>query len=140
MRPPQSANDNLIPGREHIHNDVYAIGGVGRGKDGSTLECAISIASFGSALVLRIHGVIDSSTAPFLRERFHRVIETLRIRHLTLDLTYCEFANRDGLALLLGVNRYLNHAGGQLNLAHPNPIIRRKLRITCLDNVFTLTA
>lgn len=131
---------DFIPGSEHVSADPYGIEGFARAADGSPLPCAISVASFANPCVIRIHAFLTLTTEPFLAGRIRRVLDSLDVRDLTLDLTYCQVLDAAGLSLLIRTSREMMQTGGRLRLSRPTPEVKRVLDLTGVCEMFRMTA
>lgn len=128
-------HDN-IPGFEHVSIDPYGIEGFAVGRDGSNLPCAVSIASFDNPCVIRIHGLLTYATELFLRNRLRKIVESLDVHDLTLDLTYCQAVDAIGLSLLVRTRWDLEQIGIRLRVSRPTPEVKRVLDLTRVSEIF----
>jgi anti-anti-sigma regulatory factor len=80
--------------------------------------------SYPSAVTARVAvaGEVDLATTPVLRD---------------VDLAGVTFLDCTGLGALVAVRNAAIRAGGQMRVSHPQPIVRRVLKVTGLLGVFT---
>jgi anti-anti-sigma factor len=86
-----------------------------------------------------VHGEIDISTSPWLREDLLSVI----LRHgpeLVLDLGGVTFMDCTGINLLLATRRRARLAGGWLQVINAAPAVTRIIALTGLRQVLTPSA
>jgi anti-anti-sigma factor len=95
--------------------------------------------SYPSAVTARVAvaGEVDLATTPVLRERLLRVLRDHRPDLLDVDLAGVTFLDCTGLGALVAVRNAAIRAGGQMRVSHPQPIVRRVLKVTGLLGVFT---
>ena len=91
----------------------------------------------GTARVL-VTGEVDLATAPELRETLLRVLHTQGPAVLDIDLAEVTFLDCAGIGALVAVNNAAAHAGCQVRVCHPQPIVRRVLELTGLLDVFAV--
>lgn len=91
----------------------------------------------GTARVL-VTGEVDLATAPELRERLLGVLHTQGPAVLDIDLAEVTFMGCAGVGALVAVNNAAIHAGCQVRVCHPQPIVRRVLELTGLLGVFAV--
>ena len=87
--------------------------------------------------VLRVRGEIDVASAP----EFHASVSDLIGREpeiVIVDLGEVSFIDSTGLGVLVGAQKQLRDAGGDLRLVVTQPQITRLLELTGLDEVFTI--
>lgn len=86
--------------------------------------------------LVSVCGEIDLYTAPLLRgELADAVVAGGRT---VVDMSRVEFCDSTGLGVLLSALKQARGNGGELELAAPQPAVRRILQITGLDEVFTI--
>ena len=87
------------------------------------------------AFVVAVHGEVDRSTTPLLRDR---LLELLRptCPHLVVDLTDVSFFGAAGLTVLVTVREAAETAGVRLCLVAGTRVVLRPLAITGLDELF----
>jgi anti-anti-sigma factor len=84
-----------------------------------------------------VTGEVDLATTPVLRERLLRVLRDQRPDLLDVDLAGVTFLDCAGIGALVAVRNAALHAGGQLRVSHPQPIVRWVLKVTGLLGVVT---
>lgn len=89
-------------------------------------------------LRLAVGGEIDFQSAHVLRARAAGPAADPALARLVLDLTDVTFCDSSGLGALIALHKRRAVAGGRLELAHVPAPLRHLLRITNLDEVFTL--
>jgi len=84
-----------------------------------------------------VAGEVDLATTPMLRERLLRVLRDQRPDLLDVDLAGVTFLDCTGIGALVAVRNAAVHAGSQMRVSHPQPIVRWVLEVTRLLSVFT---
>ncbi|MBV8161444.1 MAG: STAS domain-containing protein [Acidimicrobiia bacterium] len=87
--------------------------------------------------VVHAAGELDVNTAPELREQLARLIAE-DVRRIVVDLTDVSFVDSTALSVLVSALKRLRQADGDLQLATPNPSVRRVFEITGLTRLFTI--
>ena len=87
--------------------------------------------------VLELAGEVDVYTAPALRDRITELLDAGQ-RRLIVDLATVEFIDSTGLGVLVGSLNRAKELGGRLDLVCPQERVLKLLRITGLDDVFTV--
>jgi anti-sigma B factor antagonist len=101
----------------------------------TTLELTISEGE--GETVVRAAGELDVNTAPELREQLaHLASEGSPL--IVVDLTDVSFIDSTALSVLVSALKRLRQADGNLELASPNPSVRRVFEITGLTRLFTI--
>jgi anti-sigma B factor antagonist len=100
-----------------------------------TLE--LSVSEEGSETVVRAAGELDVNTAPELREQLARLVSE-GARKIVVDLTDVSFVDSTALSVLVSALKRLRQADGDLELASPNPSVRRVFEITGLTRLFAI--
>ena len=101
----------------------------------TTLELTVS-EDDGETLV-RAVGEFDVNTAPELREELARLASE-GARNIVVDLTDVSFVDSTALSVLVSALKRLRQVDGDLELASPNPSVRRVFEITGLTRLFTI--
>jgi anti-sigma B factor antagonist len=102
-------------------------------------ELSLSVLSQPAVTIARLAGELDIATTPALRERLLSVFSP-GVRLLIIDLSGVSFGDVSGLAVLVATQRRARRLGITVRLAAPRPQVARLLRITGLDQCFTLCA
>jgi anti-anti-sigma factor len=92
--------------------------------------------SDGDVEVLTVHGELDLSTAPELREPLERAIEG--DRSILIDFTNCGFIDSTGVALIVEAWHRLEREQRRLALCCPNSQVRRVLEITGIESSISM--
>ncbi|HEY9476300.1 MAG TPA: STAS domain-containing protein [Mycobacteriales bacterium] len=87
--------------------------------------------------VLEVAGEVDVYTAPTLRDRIADLLDAGQ-RRLVVNLTSVEFIDSTGLGVLVGSLNKARELGGSLDLVCPQERVLKLLRITGLDDVFSV--
>ena len=101
----------------------------------ATLELTVS--EHEGETVVRAAGELDVNTAPELREQLARLIGE-DSRRIVVDLSEVSFVDSTALSVLVSALKRLRQADGDLELAAPNPSVRRVFEITGLTRLFTI--
>jgi anti-sigma B factor antagonist len=101
----------------------------------ATLELTVS--EHEGETVLHAAGELDVNTSPELREHLARLINE-GVRHIAVDLGEVSFVDSTALSVLVSALKRLRQSGGDLELASPNPSVRRVFEITGLTRLFTI--
>jgi anti-sigma B factor antagonist len=84
-------------------------------------------------------GEIDLYTAPRLHSELAAVVASAAPEpRVIIDLSGVEFCDSTGMNVLLSCFRQVQELGGELELAAPQPAVRKILQVTGLDSVFTV--
>lgn len=86
--------------------------------------------------VVHVHGELDLSTAPDLRDRLAELIAE-GVLDVTVDMAALDFIDSSGLNVLVSALKRLRGAGGELVLRSPQPTAVSVFEITGLNTVFT---
>jgi anti-anti-sigma factor len=89
--------------------------------------------------IARLAGELDIATTPALRERLFSVLRP-GMRLLIIELSGVSFCDVSALAVLVGAQRRAGTLGVTVRLAAPRPQITKLLRVTGLDEHFTVCA
>jgi len=87
--------------------------------------------------VVRVHGDLDLTTAPRLREAVVRVVTTGDTR-VVLDLHGVPFVDSTGLGVLVGLLKRARSLGGDLRLVSESTSLQGVLELTALDRSLPL--
>ena len=88
----------------------------------TTLELTVS--EHDGETVVGAAGELDVNTAPELREQLARLVNE-GARLIVVDLTAVSFVDSTALSVLVSALKRLRQADGDLELASPNPSVRR---------------
>jgi anti-anti-sigma factor len=102
-------------------------------------EMSLSVLSQPAVTIAMLAGELDIATTPALRERLHSLFSP-GVRLLIVDLSGVSFCDVSTLAVLVATQRRARRLGITVRLAGPRPQVARLLRITGLDQCFTLCA
>ena len=102
-------------------------------------EMSLSVLSRPAGTIARLEGELDIATTPALRERLLGVLGP-GVRLLVIDLSGVSFCDVSGLAVLIGTQHRARARGITVRLAAPRPQMAKLLRITGLDQSFTICA
>ncbi len=101
-------------------------------------ELLVEVSGTEPAYEVHLHGELDLSTAPQLREELVRLTSD-GATAVTVDLSELEFVDSTGLSVLITGLKRLREKGGDMELRSPNPGTRRVLEITGLTEVFSIS-
>ena len=102
-------------------------------------EISLSVLGRPAVTIARLEGELDIATTPALRERLLSVFRP-GVRLLVIDLSGVSFCDVSTLAVLVATQRRAGRLGIAVRLAAPRPQVARLLRITGLDQCFTICA
>ncbi|WP_434592087.1 STAS domain-containing protein [Streptomyces sp. A5-4] len=91
----------------------------------------------GAVLVIELHGELDIWATVVLSERAEAICDRSR-PDVVVDLRSVSFLDAGGLRLLLRIRAQVARRRGTLRLVRPTPQVWRVLRITGLDQAFTV--
>jgi anti-sigma B factor antagonist len=98
---------------------------------------SVNIDRSGSGIVFRLHGELDLSTAPALRESLSRALAD-ECSDIVLDLAGLDYLDSTGLSLFVGARNRAAASGVRLRIRNPQRGTRRLLEITNLQNFFDI--
>lgn len=101
------------------------------------MPLTISSSEHSGVTVVRMDGEIDLTTVPELGKTLEGPVEDAH-RRIVADLSGVGFCDSKGLAVLVAALRRVHASGGSFVLVRPQPSVLRLLRITCLDQVFSV--
>jgi anti-sigma B factor antagonist len=101
-------------------------------------ELLVRVSGQEPAYEVLLHGELDMSTAPQLREELLRLTSD-GAKQVTIDLSGLAFVDSTGLSVLITGLKRLREVGGDMALRSPQPGTRRVLEITGLTEVFAIS-
>lgn len=87
--------------------------------------------------MVTVGGEIDLYTAPQLRSELIDALNDGAAR-LVVDVSRVEFCDSTGISVLLSAMKRSREKGGDLEIVAPRPAVMRVLKVTGLDDVFTI--
>ncbi len=87
--------------------------------------------------LIRLQGRLDAAAAPSLLARLTGAISEGQTQFV-IDLAGVSFIDSTGLGVLVSGLKAARRADGDLRLAAPGQKVRKLLRLTTLDRVFTI--
>jgi anti-anti-sigma factor len=110
-----------------------------RGPAQAQAEMSLSVLSRPAVTIVSLEGELDIATTPALRERLLNVFRP-GARLLVIDLSGVSFCDVSALAVLVATQRRAGRLGITVRLSAPRPQVTRLLRVTGLDQCFTIRA
>jgi anti-anti-sigma factor len=110
-----------------------------RGPAQVQAEMSVSVLSRPAVTIVRLEGELDTATTPALRERLLSVFGP-GLRLLIINLSGVSFCDVSALAVLVATQRRARRLGITVRLAAPRPQMAKLLRVTGLDQCFTICA
>ena len=101
------------------------------------MDLAVQVTEHDGWAVAAVHGDLDLTTAPGLRERVIEVVLSGR-PYVIIDLQGVDFIDSTGLGVLVGLLKRTRTHGGDLRLVSTRPSLRQVLQLTGLDHALTL--
>ncbi len=108
------------------------------GPAGVPAQVSLTVLSRPAATIAMLEGDLDIASSQALRQRLLNVPGPARL--LVIDLSGVSFCDVAALAMLIGVQRRVRWRGITACLAAPRPQAAKLLRITGLDQSFTIYA
>ena len=112
--------------------------GIGYGHNGR-MPLTIDQHEQAGCAVLALHGDLDVATAPALTTAAFAAVESAP-RHIVVDARELDFCDSTGLAVFVRMAAQLKPYGLNLAVAGAQPIVRRILEVSGLDEAFVVTA
>jgi len=100
---------------------------------------SLSVLSRPAITIARLEGELDIATTPALRERLLSVFSPA-VRLIVIDLSGVSFCDVSALAVLVATQRRAGGLGITVRLAAPSSQMAKLLRVTGLDQCFTICA
>ena len=110
-----------------------------RGPAQVQAEMSLSVLSRPAVTIASLEGELDIATTPALRERLLNVFRP-GVRLLVIDLSGVSFCDVSALAVLVATQRRARRLGITVRLSAPRPQVTKLLRVTGLDQCFTICA
>lgn len=110
-----------------------------RGPAQVQAEMSLSVLSRPAVTIASLEGELDIATTPALRERLLNVFRP-GVRLLVIDLSGVSFCDVSALAVLVATQRRAGRLGITVRLSAPRPQVTKLLRVTGLDQCFTICA
>jgi anti-anti-sigma factor len=102
-------------------------------------EASLSVISQPAFTIARLEGELDIFTIPALRKRLLSLLSH-GVKLLIIDLSGVSFCDVSALGALIGTQSRARERGITFRLAAPRPQMARLLRISGLDESFTICA
>jgi anti-sigma B factor antagonist len=103
------------------------------------VDLTLNTRSEADRTVLEVAGEVDVYTGPTLRDRISDLLDS-GVRDLVVDLGRVDFIDSTGLGVLVGALNRAKELDGSLRLVCAQERVLKLLRITGLDQVFTVSA
>jgi anti-sigma B factor antagonist len=97
----------------------------------------LKVGGFGGHAVVALHGDLDLASVPAVVSHLIAGVEACG-PSVIVDLAGLEFIDCCGLGVLVRVRKWTREGGGDLLLAAPQQHVRRLLRLTGLEGVFSM--
>ena len=103
-----------------------------------SIEFAVAAETLGPRRgLVNVRGEVDIYTAPRLKEHWLELFEA-GVHDLVVDLSAVTFIDSTALGILIGGVRRVNDHGGTMALVVATRPVERILKVTGLDQVFTI--
>jgi anti-anti-sigma factor len=104
-----------------------------------TEPIAFDISSDNGIIRVRVHeGIFTDNRAPLLAEVLQ--LAAHRRARIVIDLSEVPMCDSSALNAFVQIHRHATAAGGWLRLAAPQPLVRRLLHVTNLDQLIPIYA
>jgi anti-sigma B factor antagonist len=107
------------------------------------VDLSLTTQDDGNAVVLNVSGEVDVYSAPTLGQRINEILDNATggdsARRLVVDLNAVEFIDSTGLGTLVAGHNRARDLGGQMRLVCTVDRVIKLMRITGLDDVFTIS-
>ncbi|HVX44208.1 MAG TPA: STAS domain-containing protein [Mycobacteriales bacterium] len=101
------------------------------------MDLSLTTHNDGGTAVVGVSGEVDVYSAPALGERINELLDSGQ-RRLVVDLNSVEFIDSTGLGTLVSGHNRAAELGGSLSLVCNVDRVIKLMRITGLDEVFTI--
>jgi anti-sigma B factor antagonist len=101
------------------------------------MDLVVTTSVVGDSSVAAVSGEIDVYTAPTLREKLTELVDS-GPRRIVVDMAQVGFCDSTGLGALVAAQNYARERTVDLSLAAAQERVVKVLRITGLDQVFTV--
>jgi anti-sigma B factor antagonist len=98
-------------------------------------ELRVDVADVDGQRIVRLTGDVDAYSSSQLRDRLAQLIDD-GAESVVLDLSGLQFLDSTGLGVLVGAQKRLTQANGELVLRSPRPGARKVFELTGLDQIF----
>ena len=90
----------------------------------------IKLENIGTTLVVKIEGEIDHQTAPMLREKVDRELNSKNIVNLVLDFDGVSFMDSSGIGVIAGRYKEIHARGGKVMVIRVKPQVDKILELS----------
>lgn len=90
----------------------------------------IKLENIGTTLVVKIEGEIDHHTAPMLREKVDRELNSKNIVNLVLDFDGVSFMDSSGIGVIAGRYKEIHARGGKVMIIRVKPQVDKILELS----------
>ena len=90
----------------------------------------IKLENIGTTLVVKIEGEIDHHTAPMLREKVDRELDSKNIVNLILDFDGVNFMDSSGIGVIAGRYKEIHARGGKVMIIRVKPQVDKILELS----------
>jgi len=101
------------------------------------VDLAVQVDDRDGWAVAHVHGDVDMTTAPRLREQVIDVVVRGQ-PNVVLDLQGVDFIDSTGLGVVIGLLKRTRSQGGDLRLVSTRSALRKVLELTALDHALPL--
>lgn len=101
------------------------------------MDLAVTTSTVGGQAVVSVNGEVDVYTAPTLRDQLTGLLDS-GTKSVIVDMSQVGFCDSTGLGSLVAALNHAREKGGTLALVAAQDRVLKLLRITGLDQVFTL--
>lgn len=90
-----------------------------------------------TSVALHLSGRLDANTAPDLKSQLQGMIEQ-GVNNIIIDMEKVQFIDSSGLSVFVGGLRLVREKNGRLSLTSINQQVHQALKMTHLDQLFTI--